>query len=292
MVPDIKEVAMRTYRFVSILATAALASCLGLGSASAMTSNATPDGSDHPSVVALVVVKGGWASMYCSGTLIAPTVVLTASHCNAIVTEDWFMTAGYSLGVTNAPTLNVDASGSWFPFDGTGDQSAVQDGGVVTNTLYRGGYRDDVSAQIISHPLDGWDLHGVVDLPPVGLLDQLEKTKTLRSTTSLVLGYGSEAKTIPAANAQAFPNSDERRSAELGTTAIDKQWIHQSQNVAQGQAGACYGDSGGPTLMNVGTKTYLVAVTSTGDGPCFATNVASRVDNESAWTLLHSLGLS
>jgi len=28
-------------------------------------------------------------------------------------------------------------------------------------------------------------------------------------------------------------------------------------------------------------KTYLVAVTSTGDLPCFATNVASRVDTAS-----------
>lgn len=284
---------MRTYRVVSMFAAVAVASCLGLSSASAMTSNATFDDTDHPSVVALVVVSGDSAFTYCSGTLIAPTVVLTASHCNAIVTEDWFKTGGYTLGVTNAATLDVDASGFWFPFDGTGDQSRVQADGVITNALYKGGYRDDVSAQLISHALDGWDAEGVVVLPPVGLLDQLAKSKTLRSTTSLVLGYGSEAKSIPAAHAETFPSSNERRRAELGTTSLDKQWIHQSMNVAQGQAGACYGDSGGPTLMEIDSTTYLVAVTSTGDGPCFATNVSSRVDTESAWTLLRSLpGLS
>jgi hypothetical protein len=131
-----------------------------------------------------------------------------------------------------------------------------------------------------------------MELPSVGLLDPLAKSKNLPSTTSLVLDYGSEAKRAPAAQAVTFPDSNERRRAEPGTTALDRQWIHQSQDVVQGQAGVCYGDLGVPTLITDGTKTYLVAVTSNGDGPCFATNVASRVDTESAWVLIRELGLT
>src|SRR4051794_27291075 len=105
----------------------------------------------------------------------------------------------------------------------------------------------------------------------------------------LVLSYGSEAKVIPANVGPTFPESGERRSATLPTIALDKQWIHQDQYVGKNpaQAGACYGDSGGPSLITVDRATYVVGVTSTGEGPCFATNVASRVDTPSA---LHFLG--
>ena len=52
-----------------------------------------PDGQDHPNVGALLAPQtysdGTWAS--CSGTLISPTVFLTAAHC------DWGL---YRMAVT------------------------------------------------------------------------------------------------------------------------------------------------------------------------------------------------
>lgn len=250
--------------------------------ASAMTTGATFDGDDHPAIVAMVVVspEHDVATMYCSGTVVKPTVVVTASHCNVISDEPWFIAGGYTLGVTNSPELGVPDGEFWFPWTGAGSQADVTE--VRTNPLYRGGYRDDVSVQLISHPLDDVDADDMPALPAVGLLDDLQKAKTLRSTVSLVLGYGSEQQVIPAVGGKAFPDSNERRWAELGTTALDKQSIHQSMRVTQGAGGACYGDSGGPTLMTVSGRTYLVGVTSTGDMPCFATNVAGRVDTQAA----------
>ncbi len=53
-------------------------------------------------------------------------------------------------------------------------------------------------------------------------------------------------------------------------------------SIVKGQGGACYGDSGGPNLMELDGRTTIVGVTSTGDGACFATNVSSRVDTPSA----------
>jgi hypothetical protein len=65
---------------VAGLGTAALALA---GPATAIT-NGSPDGNGHPNVGGLVAAQaysdGTW--IYCSGTLISPTVFLTAAHCD------------------------------------------------------------------------------------------------------------------------------------------------------------------------------------------------------------------
>src|SRR4029077_19933331 len=68
------------------LTTAALAitftTLSGAGAALAIT-NGAPDGNGHPNVGGLVAPTaysdGTW--LYCSGTLISPTVFVTAAHC-------------------------------------------------------------------------------------------------------------------------------------------------------------------------------------------------------------------
>ena len=57
-----------------------------------------------------------------------------------------------------------------------------------------------------------------------------------------------------------------------------------SQNQAHGDSGACYGDSGGPTFLGAAESEgdVVVAVTSTGDNPCYSTNVSGRTDTASA----------
>src|SRR3954469_15671814 len=66
-----------------ILAAASLAALTFAAPASAIT-NGAPDGNRHPNVGGLVAAMtysdGTW--IYCSGTLISPTVFLTAAHCD------------------------------------------------------------------------------------------------------------------------------------------------------------------------------------------------------------------
>lgn len=81
-------------------------------------------------------------------------------------------------------------------------------------------------------------------------------------------------------------SSHERRFADLTIAALNKQVIHESQNVAQGSAGACYGDSGGPTFATIDSSWTILGVTSTGDIPCWATNTASRIDRASVLSFL------
>lgn len=285
----LREAAVRFNRFVAAVAAAGIASTLALGSASAMTTGATWDeDGDYPAVVSMVAVSADrqWAFQWCSGMFITRTVVLTASHCTAPTEEAWFTNRGWTVGVTNATRLDVQPDG-WFPWTGTGDQAIVAV--THTNPLYRKGYREDVSMLELAAPFPGITDEDLPTLPPIGRLDALQKAKGLRSTPSLVLGYGSEQQVIPAPGGQYFPDSNERRYAYLDTTTIDKQTIRQSQRVTAGDGGACYGDSGGPTLMELDGTTYIVGVTSTGDMPCFATNTAGRVDTATARAFIDSV---
>ena len=249
---------------------------------SAMTDLATFDGTAHPSVVALLyrTPDGSKAYQYCTGTLISPTVVLTASHCN-----DGLLETGWELIVTNDPVLaQVDSTG-WFPAGGLKNVAVVKQ--VVTNPLYERGYRDDVSAQVIALPKGkGWGNLEFPVLPSAGVLDQMQAAGTLKSTPTTVLGYGTIQKTVVQGSGPAFPDSSERRSAVMFTKTLDSVWIHQEMSISKDQGGACYGDSGGPSLMELNGRTTVVGVTSTGDNACYATNVSSRVDTASALDFL------
>jgi trypsin len=65
-------------------ATAALVAVLTLAGAALAITYGAPDGNRHPNVGALLAPEaysdGTWAA--CSGTLIAPTIFLTAAHCD------------------------------------------------------------------------------------------------------------------------------------------------------------------------------------------------------------------
>jgi secreted trypsin-like serine protease len=269
---------MRT-RLSVALGSVGIAVVMSAAPTSAMTDLADFDGTAHPAVVALLyrTPDGSRAYQYCTGTLISPTVVLTASHCN-----DGLLETGWDLVVTNDPVLPpVDATG-WFDAD---LQNVAEVSQVVTNPLYERGYRDDVSAQVIAKPLGVAKRHFPA-LPAAGVLDQMQAAGTLKPTPTTVLGYGTIEQTIVQGSGPVYLDSSERRSAVLFTKSLDSTWIHQEMSISKDQGGACYGDSGGPSLMELDGRTTVVGVTSTGDGACYATNVSSRVDTTSALDFL------
>ncbi|MDR7098475.1 hypothetical protein J2X04_000822 [Lysobacter niabensis] len=239
-----------------------------------MTSGAAADGNDHPATVALLRTDGFWARPFCSGILLSGKVVLTASHCLAAAQR-----AGWQILVTNDSQLQQD-SGGWLPIPSL--TTAQAPASIVLNPLYKQGYDHDVSALVLASPINVAPA-ALPALPPTNILDELKASKFLRTATFTVLGYGIIEKPKGQWVSQ-FTGG--RRVGLLGFFALDKDVLHESQRINQGEEGACNGDSGGPSLLQIGGVDYVVGVTSSGDIPCYATNTATRTDTDEALTFL------
>ena len=271
-----------------IVCSVLVVSVLALGArADAMTSSSTVDGDATPAVgtfLGQVPDPPTDAVPLCSGPLVSPTVVVTASHCVALFDD----VAISRILVSNDPAPDPDG-------DGIVHLASLQHLSSVRSLHLNPGYkeavgtdryREDVSAVVVADPAALSRLGGVAypQLPSPGVLDRLQATKALATTPFTVMGYGTEQKAD--GGPPAFPDSGQRRSAVLYAGSLNPQWVHQSQKVKAATGGACYGDSGGPSFLGGPSDRTLVAVTSTGDIPCWSTNVASRVDRASVLAFL------
>jgi secreted trypsin-like serine protease len=238
-----------------VTAGAVLCALIGAAPAAAIT-NGTPDGQRHPSVGGLVsptqYADGTW--LYCSGTLIAPTVFLTAAHCAADgervqVTFDTAYEAGDKV---YAGTFEADPAYSQVQSD-----------------------PHDLAVVVLDKPVRGIE---PAALPEAGSLDDLSGGQRFTS-----VGYGAYAVTNgPGGHRYLY---DDVRMVATGTlNSVNPAWLRISANAATGDGGTCYGDSGGPNFL--GTTDIVAAITVTGDAICRATNVTYRLDTEPARAFL------
>ncbi len=210
----------------------------------------------------------------CSGTLIAPNVFLTASHCTAYYTNV-LAPRGY--------TAYVSFDGS-IPFgeltSPTTGLLSVTD--VVTNPNYSQRQSDsgDIGVLILESGVSGIT---PATLPTCGLLDQLSARNGLRGAIFTAVGYGVQNRVV-GGGVPYFQdvNPIPRMYAFSSFNALNGGYLRLSQNPATGNGGACYGDSGGPNFLTVNGQPILVATTVTGDVACRATNVVYRLDTASA----------
>jgi hypothetical protein len=131
-------------------------------------------------------------------------------------------------------------------------------------------------------------------LPTLHQLDELAQTTGLRGQQFTAVGYGAtERQHEPGGGSPEFTFPDTRMFAVSTFRALNKSWLRLSQNPATGDAGTCYGDSGGPNFLGAGSgeTDIIAAITITGDTPCRATNVVYRLDSVSAQAFLAEFGL-
>src|SRR5829696_7820965 len=214
------------------------------------------DGSNHPNVGGLVAASaysdGTW--LYCSGTLISPTVFLTAAHC----AED-------------SPRVHV----TFDPAYAQGDK--LYAGTFHADPQYNQAQSDphDIAVVVLDKPVR--DL-APARLPEAGSLDGLSGTQMFTS-----VGYGAYA--VPRGpGGHQFLYDDVRMVATGTLNSINPSWLRISMNATTGNGGTCYGDSGGPNFL--GDTDVIAAITITGDAICRSTNVVYRLDTESARTFL------
>jgi V8-like Glu-specific endopeptidase len=240
----------------SLLSAAVVLAALITASPAAAITNGTADGDLHPYVAGLVndtqYPDGTW--IYCSGTLISPTVVLTAAHCND------------------------DGARTQVTFDSAyveGDKT--YSGTFHSDPLYPGSTSDfhDIAVVVLDRPVKGI---APAKLPKAGSLSNLPKTQQFTS-----VGYGAyEVTNEPGGHQYLY---DDVRGVATGTlNSINKTLLRISMNPSTDDGGTCYGDSGGPNLL--GDTNVIAAITITGDAVCRSTNVDYRLDTESARAFL------
>jgi hypothetical protein len=182
----------------------------------------------------------------------------------------------------------LDAAAQAQPGDPAAIGAAVGVEGVAhTDPAYPGPSADPHDIAVIQLPpaavADRWSFTPAT-LPTAGQLTAVGPQQ-LTSTPFEVAGYGTQ-EAQRGAGGQTHPGGGVRMKAPVTFDALNPNWVRLAMTAPQGNGGACYGDSGGPNFAVLGGSLVLAATTITGDSPCYATNVAYRLDAPAARAFL------
>jgi len=227
--------------------------------------NGQPDGARHPYVGVAYGVE-----TFCSGTLIAPTVFLTAGHC----TEELEAEPTTYVLFDPEPVVDPDLTHPWFVPTGavTGTPYTHPDYCENCSGGLPGFLGFDVGIIVLDEPVTGV---GYGTLPEPLVVSGL----TNRSLLTAV-GYG--VQTFTRGGGQPVPDQyGTRHFADVRFNSADSRtsdmFLRFSTNPAQDKGGACFGDSGGPIFAP--DQRTILAVVSFGPTPlCASHGYAQRVD--------------
>lgn len=256
---------------VSVMTIMAMAIPVG-----AITKGGAPDDGEHP-YVGLMVAKdvNGDPLWRCSGSLISPTVYVTAGHCvesPAVTATIWFEEDVQALGVDiNDPNSYPNGG----PTTVTG--AAIPHPSYNPNAFFLYDLGVVVLDEAVSMPR-------YAKLPSLGQVDTLENGR--KKATIEAVGYG-----LQNANKNHTVALRQRMKADLfivnrtGVAGLKRIFgffpgsgsFLMSGDAAHG--GTCFGDSGGPILY--GDTDVILGVNSFGlNGNCAGVGGAYRIDQE------------
>jgi hypothetical protein len=256
-------------RLVAIVTAAVALAALSVAPAAAIT-DGTPDGDGHPYVGLMTAhAEDGDYLWRCSGTLISPTIFVTAGHCtfgadSAVIYFD----AG---PIIPDPDFTLETRSC----DGI---EGYPCGGGITGTVFTHPEYDDDTFWL--HDLGVVVLDTAVELDEYGALPELRELDDLRVGARFTsVGYGLQ-KSFPDAAAWKDVAVRERLVARPKLIQINNAYVGDyaillSNNARTG--GTCFGDSGGPNF--IGTSNVIGGVTSFGVNPtCAGTGGVYRID--------------
>jgi hypothetical protein len=254
-----------------VLAALAVALVTFAGSAGAITGNYEKD-FQHDFVGLLVVYddQGEFAGR-CSGSLISPTVFVTAGHCTT-GTDSARIYFQQDAGVHYDPETEIDPVSGYpetggytgtpynYGFDNFAGYPETRDAGVVI--LDGAGYT----------PPSG----EFAELPAIGAVDAYaaQRKQDARFTVS---GYGlSDQDPVVVSFRERLMAESYLVNNEAPVTDFN---LKTTANPSQGKGGTCNGDSGGPVFFK-GTN-VIAAVTSFGmNGQCKGLDFSYRLDRQ------------
>src|SRR4051812_30219706 len=188
----------------------------------------------------------------CTGTLVTPTIVVTAGHCSSI-------TPGMASIPVGTPGQLIDVSvGSNKP--GEGQHPAVDHAIVNSNYNIANGDSYDVSLLALAKP---------VNLPTVKVAGRGEEALWKPGTMATIAGFGATKENGDAPpimqEAQVPITTDAYAANAYGSSFDPKTML--AAGFPQGGVDSCQGDSGGPLLVPAPNGALrLAGDTSWGDG--------------------------
>lgn len=241
--------------FPALLATGLLAAVTG--PATAITGGELDE--DHPYVGVMVAQDENGNPMWdCSGTLVSPTLFVTAGHCveaPADQVELWFGQGPFTdaaefPALENAPRYCDGVDGFPCSGDAGGTPETHPDFDPDSPTVH------DLGVVVLDQP---------VTMPEYGQLpeeDELDRLKPGPRTTFTSVGYGLE-RSFGSGASWKDQGDRQRRVAhpklvQINTGPFGDYAMVLSAN--GGTGGTCYGDSGGPNFL--GDSTVIAGVTS------------------------------
>lgn len=277
---------MRTF---GVLCAILVGLCATIAPAHAITGNYVED-FEHP-FVGLVVFydEAGEFSHRCSGSLLTPTVFLTAGHCTEGVTTArvYFQ---QDAGANYDPETELDPVSGYPEFCAAGTLGSTC---ATSDELYNYGFgtfgfpnTGDVGLVILDQPITVAEYGALAN---AGSLDKLATKRGRQETTFTASGYG-----LTKSSPVGVTSFRERLMAQAKLTnlrsALTDGFNLQTNGNGDGRGGTCSGDSGGPVFFGGYASNIIVAVTSFGLNPyCRGVDFAYRTDSEAVIAWIRSI---
>lgn len=226
------------------------------------------DGDGHPHVVLIIADVDGSPAWRCSGTLISPTVVLTAGHCVSNYPDE-----GEVTGARIFTESDVQNGSNNYPYKG---KNSVEAKSWAAHPLYETGpfYLHDVGVITLRKAVK-LDTYGT--LPGPDSLDAFSNQRGQQDVTFTAVGYGLQQINPVFVVSQKIRMVAYPKLNQINTGFVGDFSLLLSNNHSTG--GTCFGDSGGPNFL--GDSNIVAGVTSFGiNGNCAGTGGVFRMDRQ------------
>jgi V8-like Glu-specific endopeptidase len=243
-------------------AVATLVTCLFAALPASAITHGDLDGANHPAVVLVLMEVNFQPAFRCSGTLITPTIVLTAGHCAGAPGEFSGIRVFVESDVQSDPT---------YPFAGGPN--------TIEATAFAA-HPDFTSAAFFLHDVGMIKLASPVNLPAsqYGTLPTVNSSDALpvgQKTHFTSVGYGLQRINPAQVVSQRIRMFANPFLIQKNTGLTGPFSLLLSNNASSG--GTCFGDSGGPNFL--GDSMVVAGVTSFGlNGTCGGTGGVFRLD--------------